>query len=694
MAEVRKPNEPRAANEVGSDLRARRYTRGAKLGARYVHIVQPHADDFRRGGPGHLVATERVLTPVSAVGRLVQLVRRTLIGRRIPSDLEAHERVGVVKGLAVFASDNISSSAYATEEIMRVLVLAGAGALALTMPFTIGIVAVLAVVVVSYQQTIRAYPTGGGSYTVASDNLGRLPGLVAAGALLTDYVLTVAVSIAAGVAALTSIFPGLFDYRVPLGVAFIGLLWLGNLRGIRESAGIFALPTYAYLVGILALLVYGGWLLVTGAMPAYAPPPGWVEAHGTEGLGLLLLLRAFASGAVALTGTEAVSNGVTAFRPPEAHNARVVLLLMGGFFAAIFLGISFLSGQLGLVPDPTEETTIISQLTATVVGDGSPAHYFIQVATALVLVLAANTAFNGFPLLAGFLGRDRFLPRQFQFRGDRLAFSVGIGVLATIAAILVVVFEGSVTALIPLYTVGVFMAFTLSQSGMVRHWWRLRREQPGWQWRAVLNGTGAVATAVVAFIAGVSKFALGAWIVLLLIPAMVAVMLAIRAHYDRVERALAVDWGAAARVERRVAPRVIVPIARLDRAALNAVEFARSISEDITAVHVTDDYATADEIQRHWRAGLPGIELVILESPYRALVPPLLRYLDARESNDPDRPMTVVLPEFVPRHIWENLLHNQAALRLKLRLFGRRNTVVVDVPYHLGRDGPEEDAGR
>jgi amino acid transporter len=606
-----------------------------------------------------------------------------LIGRRIASQLEAHERVGVVKGLAVFASDNISSSAYATEEIMRVLVLAGAGALVLTMPFTIGIVVVLAVVVISYQQTISAYPTGGGSYTVATDNLGRLPGLVAAGALLTDYVLTVAVSIAAGVAALTSIVPELFDVRVALGVGFITLLWVGNLRGIRESAGIFAIPTYAYLVGILALLAYGLWLLATGTMPDYAPPAEWREAHGSEGLGILLVLRAFASGAVALTGTEAVSNGVTAFRPPESHNARTVLLLMGGFFAAIFLGISVLSGQLGLVPDPSEETTVISQLASTVLGEGSPAHYFIQVATALVLVLAANTAFNGFPLLAGLLGRDRFLPRQFQFRGDRLAFSVGIGFLAMIAAVLVFAFEGSVTALIPLYTVGVFMAFTLSQAGMVRHWWRLRDQQRGWQWRAALNGTGATATALVAVIAGVSKFALGAWIVLILIPLMVAVMLGIRRHYDRVEAALAVDWSSAARVSRRLAPRVIVPIARLDRAALNAVEFARSISNDITAVHITDDRGEAEEMQRRWHDGMPDVELVVLESPYRALVAPLLTYLDACESNDPDRPLTVVLPEFVPRHLWQNLLHNQAALRLKLRLFGRRNTVVVDVPYHV-----------
>jgi amino acid transporter len=648
-----------------------------------VHIVRPFAEEFAQRGPGHLVATERVLAPVGPLARLTYLVRRLLLGRRIPSSREAHERVGVVKGLAVFASDNISSSAYATEEIMRVLVLAGAGALALTMPFTIGIVAVLAVVVVSYQQTIRAYPTGGGSYTVASDNLGRLPGLVAAGALLTDYVLTVAVSIAAGVAALTSVFPGLFDVRVALAVGFIMLLWVGNLRGIRESATIFSIPTYVYLIAIYALLGLGLWLIVTGGLPPYHPPAGWEAAHGAEPLGVLLLLRAFTSGAVALTGTEAVSNGVPAFRAPEARHARIVLVLMGTFFASIFLGISFIATQLGVVPDPTEQETVISQVARTLIGDGTPFHYLIQLSTAFLLVLAANTAFADFPRLSSILGRDRYLPRQFQFRGDRLAFSVGIGVLATIAALLVWAFEGSVTALIPLYTVGVFMAFTLSQSGMVRHWWLLRHEQRGWRWRAALNGIGALATATVALTAGISKFALGAWIVLLLVPALVILMLVIRTHYDRVEQALAVDWRTAARSVGRLAPRVIVPIARLDRAALNAVAFARSISADVTAVHIADDQAEAAEMRRHWSEGLPDVELVVLESPFRALVAPLLSYLDARESDDPDRPITVVLAEFVPRHLWEQLLHNQAALRLKLRLFGRRNTVVVDVPYHI-----------
>ncbi len=469
---------------LDTDLRSRRYVQGAKPGSRYVRIVRPFAKEFRQRSRGHLVATEQVLEPKGPLGRMVQGMRRALVGARIPSELEAEERVGVLKGLAIFASDNISSSAYATEEIMRVVVLAGAGALALTMPLTVGIVLVLGIVVISYQQTIAAYPSGGGSYVVANENLGRLPGLVAAGALLTDYVLTVAVSVAAGVAALTSIFPSLLEHKVVIGVVLIGLLWLGNLRGIRESGSIFAVPTYIYLVAIGGLLGTGMLLWASGSLPTYSVPQAWTTEHGSEALGLLLILRAFTSGAVALTGTEAVSNGVTAFKEPSARNARTVLLLMGGSFAVIFLGISFLSSQIGIVPDPSEAQTVISQLAATIMGERTPYHYLVQLSTAVLLVLAANTAFNGFPRLASILGQDLYLPRQFKFRGDRLAYSVGIGVLALIAIGLLWAFEGSVTNLIPLYTVGVFIAFTLSQAGMVRHWWRLRGEERQWWWRA------------------------------------------------------------------------------------------------------------------------------------------------------------------------------------------------------------------
>jgi amino acid transporter len=676
--------EPDGQGQVQSDdLREFRPVRGGRPGDRYVKVVEPFANEFRRRAPGHLVASERVLEPSGGFGRLADLLRRGLIGRRLASEKELSERIGPIKGLAIFASDNISSSAYASEEIMRVVLIAGAGALAATLPLTVAIVVVLLIVVTSYQQTIRAYPNGGGSYVVASDNLGIGPGLTAAAALLTDYVLTVAVSVAAGVAALTSIFPFLYEPRVWVGVGFIALLWIGNLRGLRESANLFALPTYIYLVAIFALLGYGIWLSVNGSLPAYTAPPAWSPAGPLEGIGILLILRAFAAGSVALTGTEAVSNGVQAFRAPEARNAGLVLILMGSLFATIFLGISFLASQLGVIPDPSEQETVISQIARTLFGAGTPFHYLIQLSTAFLLILAANTAFAGFPRLASILGKDRFLPRQFQYRGDRLAYSVGIMVLALLAAALLIGFAGSVTNLIPLYTVGVFIAFTLSQSGMVRHWWKLRGEVRGWRWRAILNGAGALATGVVAIIVGVVKFAFGAWMVLLLIPLLIGMMVAIGRHYRSLERSLAVDWKSPT-LPRRVAPRVVVPVSRLDRATLNALAFATSIAADVTAIHVADDPDDVAHMKADWERWGGPVNLVILESPYRALIAPMLAYLDATDRADPAQPTTVVLPEFVPSHIWEYPLHNQTALRLKLRLFFRRNTVVVDVPYHLG----------
>ena len=681
------------AHWPAADLTELQEVRGARPGDRYVRIVRPFAREFRQRAPGYLVATERALQEKGPVGRGAELLRRVLFGPRIRTEFESQERVGKLKGLAVFASDNISSSAYATEEIMRVLVLAGVGLLALTMPITLVIVAVLAVVVASYQQVIRTYPGGGGSYIVSSDNLGRLPGLTAAGALLTDYILTVSVSISAGVAALTSIFPALFEQRVVVGVACVALLCVGNLRGIRESASIFAVPTYVYLVAIYGLLGYGLFRFMTGTLPSYEAPSQWSEAHEMEALGLLLVLRAFASGSVALTGTEAVSNGVPSFKLPEWRNAQIVLILMGTFFGSIFLGMSFLVGQLGILPDPSEQETVVSQLARTLTGAGSFYHYFVQVSTALLLVLAANTAFNGFPRLASILAKDRFLPRQFQFRGERLAFSVGIVVLALVAAALIVAFQGSVTNLIPLYTVGVFVAFTISQTGMVRHWWRLRGEERGWRWRASFNAAGAGATGIVAVVVGIAKFALGAWMVLVLIPLLIALMWSIYRHYRSVEEALTLDRPDT-RLPERSPPHVLVPVSRLDRGALQALSFATSISPDVTAVHVTDDPAEADEMKRRWEQWGQQVHLVIVESPYRALIPPLLAYIDAVDKQDPKRPITVVLAELVPRHFWEYLLHNQSALRLKLHLFFRPNTIVVDVPYHVGSDKAHIDAAR
>ncbi|HEX2626372.1 MAG TPA: APC family permease [Candidatus Limnocylindrales bacterium] len=648
-----------------------------------MRITRAHEPFFRYSGAGSLVARPEANIPRTRSGRTIARVRTVLFGRPLSIYDEVRERLGVIPGLSIFASDNISSSAYATEEIMRVLALAGAATLSLTMPITIGIVLVLGIVVTSYRQTIAAYPNGGGSYIVASDNLGTLPGLIAAAALLTDYVLTVAVSVAAGVAALTSIAPELFDARVIIGVVLIALIALVNLRGVRESGLVFSVPTYVYLVSILGMLGIGMWRFASGTMPEYHVPAEWLIKTTTEPLGLLLILRAFASGSVALTGVEAVSNGVPAFKPPEARNAARVTVLMGTFFGVIFLGMSFLTGQLGIVPDPTEQETVVSQLTRTLVGGGA-FYLLVQVSTAVLLILAANTSFADFPRLSSILARDGFLPRVFQFRGDRLAFNSGIVVLALMAISLIVAFSGSVSALIPLYTIGVFIAFTLSQSGMVRHWWKLRAAGVGWTRRALINGLGAVTTGVVAIEVAIAKFELGAWVVIVLIPILIAGMLFIRRQYQSTTRQLAVRDDIVVRGLQRE-ERVVVPVAGINRAVIQAVNVGRSIARDVEAVLVSDDPAAAAAIRERWDRQLPKVPLVVVESPYRALVGPLLAYLDVLDRTwpaDEPAPVTfVVVPEFVARHWWEQLLYNQSARRLRKALLGRPHTVVVDVPY-------------
>jgi amino acid transporter len=656
---------------------------GRHPGDRYVRITRTASNRAATAPPRNVVIPGEQAESRGSIGRTLHAVRRTLLGRPIPTERESHERLSKVKALAVFASDNISSSAYATEEIMRVLVLAGIGALVWTLPLTLVIIVVLAVVVTSYQQTLRAYPSGGGSYIVASDNLGPMAGLIAAAALMIDYVLTVSVSIAAGVAAITSIFPRLFTLRVEIAVGFVILLAIGNLRGIRESGTIFAAPTYVYLFAIFGLLGYGLLRYAMGTLPTYHAPASWTPSTGVETLGLLLILRAFSSGAVALTGVEAVSNGIPAFKPPESHNARVVLIVMGSLFGTIFLGMSFLSTHIGIVPDPTEKQTVINQLAVSLVGQGSPYHYLVQFSTSLILVLAANTAFADFPRLASILGSDRYLPRQLQYRGDRLAFDTGIIFLTVVASTLVVVFHGSVTALIPLYTVGVFIAFSLSQTGMVRHWWRLRSEDRHWWIRAFFNGIGAIATMVVAIVVGVAKFALGAWLVLLLIPIFVTLMVLIHRHYTTLTKELQSEPGDEI-LSHALVPAVVVPISRLDLPGLTAVNFARSISSDVTIVHVVENQTEADQFRADWNAFDVALPLVIVESPYRRLIAPLLEFIDEIDARDPQRPITVVLAEFVPRHWWENILHNFTAWRLKFHLFNRRNTVTIDVPYHVG----------
>jgi amino acid transporter len=681
-----------SANErhgLGGMIGGRRGLQGRKAADRRVRVERPHAAYFRYAGPGMLVAKEAASVPRTGMGRLAARARAILFGRPLSIYEELSERLNVITGLPIFASDNISSSAYATEEIMRVLIIAGAGTLVLTMPITIAIVVVLAIVVTSYRQTIAAYPSGGGSYIVARDNLGTFPGLTAASALLIDYVLTVAVSVAAGVLALTSIVPELFDARVLVGVVIVVLIAMVNLRGVRESGLVFSIPTYVYLLSIFGLLAIGLARFATGTMPDYQAPASWLASESAEPLGVLLILRAFASGSVALTGVEAVSNGVPAFEPPESRNAQTVIVLMGTFFGLIFLGMSFLAGQLGVLPDPTEQETVVSQITRTLVGADTPFHYLVQVSTAVLLVLAANTSFADFPRLSSILARDGFLPRVFQFRGDRLAFNTGIVLLAVVAIALIIAFGGSVNALIPLYTVGVFIAFTFSQSGMVRRSWRLRSEQPGWRKRAAINGVGAVTTGVVAIEVAASKFALGAWVVLVLMPILIGIMLFIHHQYQASASTLAFRADVVVPPPRRE-ERVVVPVPGINRAVIQAINVARSVAPDTRAVLVSDDPAEAGRIRERWEHQLPDVPLVVVESPFRALVAPLLAYLDVLEQAwppDKEAPITfVVIPEYVARSWWERILYNQSARRLRAALLGRRHTVVVNVPYRREED--------
>jgi amino acid transporter len=673
-------SDPRDAIDPLLEVREKR--RGKRMGDAYVKIVRPFEDSFERGGEvGTLVASERTVLHRSGWTALLRQIRTTLIGRPISTNHEAHERLSKTKALAIFSSDNISSSAYGPEEMMRVLATAGVAAIAWTLPLTILIILMLAIVVTSYRQTIKAYPQGASSYIVASDNLGSTAGVVAAAALMIGYVVTVAVSISAGVAALTSIYPVLFTYKVELAVGSVILLTIGNLRGIRESGTLFMAPTYLYIAAIGGLIGWGLLLQATGALPHYVAPPvnDVAEAGPLQVLSLLLILRSFSSGAVALTGVEAISDGVPAFEKPEWRNARTTLTWAAVVFGVLFLGIGYLVVAAGIVPDATEQETVLSQLARLVSGDG-PYLYLVQISTALLLVLAANTSFADFPRLSSFLARDGYLPRQFAFRGERLAFTTGILALAGLAVVLIIGFGAKVSALIPLYTLGVFLAFTLSQAGMLVRWWR--RREHGWQIGIVITASGTLTTFLVLLVVGVSNFTRGAWLIMILVPVVMWILLQIHRHYVALHAALDIDQIAPGK-EVAAEPIVIVPIARLDRPARQAIAFANSISRHAVAVHVTNDPATAEALRERWPEWAGTTELVVVESPYRALVGPLLAYMDALGKQAPNRPIVVVLNEVVPRHWWENLLHNQTALRLKLRLFSRRNTIVADVPYHL-----------
>jgi amino acid transporter len=601
-------------------------------------------------------------------------IKRLVVGEPIPSHLAHHERLSRFTGLAVLSSDPLSSVAYATEEILRVLVLVGVGALAFVTPIALVIAGILAIVVFSYRQTIHAYPSGGGAYIVAKDNIGETPALVAAAALLIDYVLTVAVSIAAGVAALTSAFPAWHVNRVEMTLGFVVVLMFGNLRGIRESGRIFALPTYLFVVSLLALIAVGAWRAATGTIiPIETVKP--IQPAG-EVLTLLLLLTAFSNGCTAMTGVEAVSNGVPAFKPPESKNAAATMLMMAVMSITMFVGITLLARAYQVMP--SEQETVVSQIARGVFGGRGAPYYIVQAATMLILVLAANTAYADFPRLASILARDKYVPRQLMNQGDRLAFSNGIIGLSLFASVLLVAYGGDTHALIPLYMIGVFVSFTLSQAGMVIHWRRLRG--PGWKTSAAINGVGAVVTGVVLVVVAITKAREGAWIILLLIPIHVLLFRVTRRHYEEVSAQLSLEgWDGALR-RRNV---VLLPMSGVHRAVVQALDYARTLSEDVRALYVSMDPVSTERLRQDWARWGAGVPLVVLESPYRSLMEPLLEYVDQIEKAQPDDFLTIVLPEFVPARWWHHVFHNQRALLIKGALLFRPNVVVTSVPFHL-----------
>jgi amino acid transporter len=637
---------------------------------------------FRYAGPGQLVAREAASIPRTRFGRGVSRVRAVLFGRPLSNYAEIEERLSKKKALAIFSSDAISSSAYATEEILRVLVLAGSGALLLSLPIAAAIALMLAVVSSSYRQIGHAYPSGGGAYAVARANLGTLAALIAAGALLVDYVMTVAVSTSSAVEQLTSALPDLFPLHIVIGVVVVMLITVGNMRGLRESGNIFAIPTYLFVGSALLMIAMGVYRVVVlhEGGSAIDPLPGAPDP--LQPLGLLLILKAFASGSVALTGTEAIANGVPAFKPPEPSNAAKTLTAMAILLAVLFLGITFVADSYGItaIDQPTTRT-VVSQVAAVVFGGGSIGFYFFQASTALILFLAANTSYNAFPRLAAILAVDGFMPSAFSFRGDRLAFTLGIALLSAAAISLLVLFHGETTALIPLYAVGVFVSFTISQAGMVRHW---RRERSaGWKWKLALNGFGCVLTGVVAVVVTTAK-APQSLLVAVIIPVLVGMMYFIQRQYRASARNLEVRDDAVIPRPRRD-QRVVVPVAGINRAVVQAVNVARTIAPDVRAVLISDQPEEAARVRVRWDRQLPDVPLVVVESPYRALVGPLLAYLDVIDEGWPDdqeAPVTfVVIPEYVARSWWERLLYNQSAKRLRSALIGRPHTVVVGVPY-------------
>ena len=632
--------------------------------------------------------------------------RTWLVGRRLPTSDAAHEAIGKRIGLAVFASDALSSTAYATQEMLTILAVAGLAGMPYAFPLSIVIVILLAVVTLSYEQIVYAYPGGGGAYVVARDNLGGLSSQVAAAALLTDYLLVVAVSTSSGVAQMASAFPALLEHRVPIAIGLVLAIMVVNLRGTKESGRIFAIPSYFFITVMLGTVLAGLARHFTGTLSRVSDPPPMAHAGSLEAIGVFLLLHAFSSGTTALTGVEAISAGTTAFREPRSRNAGLTLVAMAGILATLFLGITFLAQRAGAVPSEAE--TVVSQLARTIFDGRGVAYHAVIGGTTLILVLAANTAYNGFPRLSALQAGDGFLPRQLTYRGSRLVYSRGIIALALLASLLIWIFDASVTQLIPLYAVGVFLSFTFAQVGLTRRWWKAGRLAPGeesreqgsvlrhdpkWRWKLASNGLGALATAVVTLVFAVTKFREGAWVVLIVIPAMVTLFVAIRRHYLELGHNLSLDeYGAPPRVLRH---RVILPISGVHRGTVAALRYARALSHDITAVHVSVDAGQTRRLEEKWGLWGNGVRLVTLVSPYRLLLEPLLEYIErVADLQQPNETLTIVVPQFVARKWWHNLLHAQTAVTLRMALVFRPGIVITNVPYQMAdeADDPAGDA--
>lgn len=639
--------------------------------------------------------------PTSIIERNVaneppRTIRSWVIGRPLSTADAPHQTIGKAVGLAVFASDALSSTAYATQEILGVIAAAGTIAYGYLFPISLAIVTLLIIVTISYEQTIHAYPGGGGAYIVARDNLGELPAQTAGAALLTDYILTVAVSISSGVAQIVSAYPVLLPYRVWIAVFAVFVIMLINLRGVKESGNAFAIPTYFFIVAMVITVGFGFIRYFSGSLGAVIDPPHFEVHNLITVITPFILLHAFANGTTALTGVEAISNGITAFKEPRSKNAGITLIWMSLILGSLFLGLSFLTGQVHAVF--SEQETVISQLARTIFdGRGIP-YLMLITGTTVILIMAANTAFADFPRLGALHAGDGFLPRQLTYRGSRLVYSRGIMALAMIASLLIIVFQASVTRLIPLYAIGVFLSFTLSQAGMARRWWKIGhlvageeivepgstlKYEKGWQTRMVINGFGAVCTAIVMVVFAVTKFREGAWVVLILTPVLVVIFFAIHYHYKNLAKGLSLSNFSAV-PNQNLRHRVIVSISGVHQGTLAALHYARRLSDDVTAVHVAVEPAESEKVRKKWETWGEGVRLVVLNSPYRLFLEPLLDYItEILRHRQPGETLTIIVPEFISNNWFSFALHTNTAELLRNHLKRQQGIVITNVPYHV-----------